>query len=439
MDKTSIPVLKLAILLDAEVETVSSVLDSDAMPVEPEANTSVMVLRVVPNAVDSEPKLSATDVDVFAIALFVLSMPVDSDAILVDSEAWPVDNDITPLEIDEDTVWTYARTVDIEPMVVELDVDSVLRSEDTDENALDAEDDSESCEADVLTRLLEAEALNESMPVDTVAMPLDADVWKDDTPAVKVDRLDVKSPPSDDNDVASAPIASDDDSDSTRIDDDVMLMLEFNWSSPLDTETVRSFRLLFSVARPEEVEPDNVLRLLLVAFSAFDLDTDSDEIELSAVAKRSAVEPDSEVSVLLATLMLVASVINPVDVELDSEVNVLFALDRLLAVEVDNEARPLPVVDRLEVNESIPLDVDAVIAVSLLFVVERLVVSPARDVDDDDESDETELFAPTAPVLSEARSAASEVEMLARFDGSGAYAVEIELTPGSSELTTVLN
>lgn len=286
---------------------------------------------------------------------------------------------------------------------------------------------------------VDADVLTDSMPVDTDAMPAEVDVDSVETPVVRLDRLAVKSPSMPDSVVDSAPSASDDDSDKIRSDDDVVLMLVLSWSSPVDTEPDRLFRSLPRVARPEDVEADNVLRLLLVAVSAPDVDWDSAEIELLAVAKRFAVEVDSELRVLLATLMLVVSVTSPVEVEFESPVSVLFVLDRPLAVDSDNAFKLLFVVDRLEVSESIPLEVDAVRTVRLLFVDDRLEFSAVMDDDVVDEIDDTTLFALTMPLLTEARPVDVDALKFVRFDASVLPAVEIELTPGSSELTTVLN
>jgi pilus assembly protein FimV len=285
----------------------------------------------------------------------------------------------------------------------------------------------------------EADVLTESIPVDTDAMLVDVDAVNDETPAVRLDRLDTKSPPIDDMVVDRELIASDVDSDTMRSVEDVVLRLVLSESSPDDIDVFAPVRVLFSVVRVVEVEPDNVLRLLLVAVSASDVDSDSAEIELLAVAKRSAVDADSESSVALATLMLVDSVISPVDAELDRAATALFALDRLLAVEDDNVLISLSVVDRVVPSESMPLDADAAIAVRLLFVADRLVLSPAMDVDADDESDEMVLLVPMMPVEIELRSVAAEVERLVRFEASVACAVESELTPDCDELTTVLS
>lgn len=147
-ESTSIAVLKLVKLLEAVVESVLSVSDSDAAPVEPEADRSAMLLWTEASTVESEPALSAIDVDTFPIVLFAPSRPVDNDAMPPDNVDWPDDNETTPPEIDADSALrslpVETRPVERESMPVAVEMDNAVKLDDSDDSEPDVDVDNES-------------------------------------------------------------------------------------------------------------------------------------------------------------------------------------------------------------------------------------------------------------------------------------------------------
>jgi hypothetical protein len=142
-DSTAMVVLKLAILLEAEVETVLTVSDIAARPVVPKVDKAARLLWDESSMVDNEAVLIDAVEARFEIALFAESMLVESDVMLEDSEDCPVDTDATAIGIAMSWLLAVESAVDTDARPVELDVDSVLTFAATDENAVDAEVDSE--------------------------------------------------------------------------------------------------------------------------------------------------------------------------------------------------------------------------------------------------------------------------------------------------------
>jgi pilus assembly protein FimV len=442
-DRMPTAVLKLTMVLEADVEIVVSVSDNAATFSTPVVDRSSRRLLFESSTVDSETAPLAAADATSEMLLFAAEMPVESDVMLVDNDDSSAATDSTPLESDVDSVLRSllvdARPVDSDPRSVALAVDRLVTFDAIDENAVDADVDSELCAVDTLATFVDADVLIESIPVDTDAILADDDSDSDVTPSARVDRLGVRLVSSESRLVISALVASSVDSDRMRSDDAVVLMLDLTRPRPVDTEPLTLATLVLNDVMLEAVDVDNVRRLTFVVLNAVDVEFDNDKIELLVLTKRSDVEMDSDSNVSAATLMLVDRAIRPVDAEPDSAPIELLVLDRPVDAEIDSEARSTPIVDRLVVAESRPSDTDVVSPGRLLFVVERLVLSAAIDVEADDDSDETALFPVEMPVLIEMKLVDAEVERVVRFAASVLPEVEIEAMPGSSELTMVLN